>query len=95
MNPYCVPKFIEYFLGIFKGMSGTQIWKQIFERTMENNTFKKAFIDQSEGDSNIGNNDSAIHFINFFHQWFEKHSMSESTPEFMQHYHIQMKTEPS
>jgi hypothetical protein len=76
-------------------MSGTQIWKQIFERTMENNTFKKAFIDQSEGDSNIGNNDSAIHFINFFHQWFEKHSMSESTPEFMQHYHIQMKTEPS
>jgi hypothetical protein len=45
MNPDCDPKFTEYFSELFKGMSETQLWVQIFKRTIENSTFKKAFID--------------------------------------------------
>ncbi len=43
MNPHCVPKVTEYFSILFKGMSETRNLVQIFKRTIENSTFKKAF----------------------------------------------------
>jgi hypothetical protein len=54
VNPHCVPKFTEYFLHLLKGMSETQLRVQIFDRTMENSTFKKAFIDHMKTTAILG-----------------------------------------
>jgi hypothetical protein len=95
MNPYCVPKFTEYFSDLFKGMSETQIWKQLFKRTMENSTFKRAFIDHMKETAILGTVIPLSICTNIFHQRFEKHSVLESTLEIMQHCYVQMETEPS
>jgi hypothetical protein len=54
MNPYCVPKFTEYFSDLFKGMSETQLLKQIFEVFMEKKPFKKVFIDHMKETAILG-----------------------------------------
>ncbi len=95
MNPYCVPKFTEYFLDLFKGMPETQLRKQIFERTMKISTFKTAFIDHMKETAILGTMIPLSIFTNLFHQRFKKHSMLESTLEIMQHYYFQMETEPN
>jgi hypothetical protein len=54
MKPHCVCKISEYFLNLFKGMSETKYKVQIFEKTIENGTFKKAFIDHMRDTAILG-----------------------------------------
>jgi hypothetical protein len=95
MNPHRVPKFTEYFLNFFKGMSETQHQVQIFKSTIENSTFKKAFVDHMKETAILVTMIPLSSFTIYFYKRFEKHSMLELMLEIMQHFYIQMKTEPS
>ncbi len=65
INSHCVPKFTEYFLDLFKGISETQLRVQIFNRAMENNTFKKNFIDHMKETEILGTMILLSIFTNF------------------------------
>ncbi len=95
MNPYCVCKFSEYFLNLFRGLSEPKYNVQIFKKTIESGTFKKAFMDYKKDTAILGTMTPLSIFTNLFNKRFEKHSMLELTLEIMQHFYIKMTTEPS
>jgi hypothetical protein len=45
LNPHCVPKLNEYFLSLFKGLSGARYRENIFEQSMKNEELKGKFMD--------------------------------------------------
>jgi hypothetical protein len=76
-------------------MSETKFKVQIHKKTIENGTFKKAFMDHMKDTAILG---TIIHlsiFTNLFHKRFEKNSMLESMLGIMKHFYIQMAIEPS
>jgi hypothetical protein len=95
MNPHCISKFSEYFSNLFKGMPEPKYKVEIFEKNIESDTFKKAFMDHMKVTAILGAVIPLSIFTNLFHKRFEKHSMLELTVEIMQHFYIQMMTETS
>jgi hypothetical protein len=76
-------------------MSETKYKVQVFEITIENGTFKKAFMDHMKDTAILGTIIPLSFSYHFFDKRLEKHSMLESMLELMQHFFIQMMTEPS
>jgi hypothetical protein len=94
LNPLTASKLDHFLSTLFEGLSETENEGETFDQHVWNKKSKHRFIDEIVDIALSATQIPLCIFTNLFHQSFEKHSMLESMLEILQHFYIQMETEP-
>jgi hypothetical protein len=93
-NPLTASKLDHFLSRILEGLSGTLNLGKIFDQHLLHEKFNNQFVEEIVDIALDATQIPLSIFTNLFHQRFEKHSMLESTLEILQHFYIQMESEP-
>ncbi len=94
MNPITASKLDHFLSTLFEGLSETANKGNMFDQNVWNEKSKPCFIDEMVDFALNATQIPLYIFTNLFHQRFEKHAMLESMLEILQHFYIQLETEP-
>ncbi len=94
LNPLTASKLDHYLSRLHEGLSETANKGEIFDQQILRQKSKHQFLEDIGDIALFATQIPLSIFTNLFHQRFEKHSMLESMLEILQHFYIQMESEP-